>query len=62
MIKYIVKKVLKMIPLMLILSVIIYGIIAMVPGDFVDSKANPNMSAERALQLKAMYGLSLINI
>lgn len=57
MINYIVKKVLKMIPLMLILSVIIYGIIAMVPGDFVDSKANPNMSAERALQLKAMYGL-----
>ena len=50
MINYIVKKVLKMIPLMLILSVIIYGIIAMVPGDFIDSKENPNMSAERALQ------------
>lgn len=57
MIQYAVKRILKMIPTLLIISIIIFGIINMAPGDFVDGKANPNMSAEKVQELKEIYGL-----
>ena len=57
MIQYTVKRILKMIPILIIISAIIFGIISMAPGDFVDGKANPNMSAEKVEELKEIYGL-----
>jgi peptide/nickel transport system permease protein len=57
MIQYIVKRILKMIPTLIIISVIFFGIISMAPGDFIDGKANPNMSAEKVAELKSIYGL-----
>lgn len=57
MIQYAVKRILKMIPTLLIISIIIFGIINMAPGDFVDGKANPNMSTEKVQELKEIYGL-----
>lgn len=55
--QYTVKRILKMIPILIIISAIIFGIISMAPGDFVDGKANPNMSTEKVEQLKEIYGL-----
>ncbi|MBD7912540.1 MULTISPECIES: ABC transporter permease [Clostridium] len=56
MIQYIIKRVLKMIPIMFILSIIFFVIVNLTPGDFVDTKANPNMSAEKVQELKEIYG------
>jgi len=47
MISYVIKRILKAIPLMIVLSIILFFIIGMIPGDFVDAKSNPNMSAEK---------------
>lgn len=57
MMQYTIKRILKMIPILIIISAIIFGIISMAPGDFVDGKANPNMSTEKVEQLKEIYGL-----
>jgi len=57
MIQYTVKRILKMIPTMIVISVIFFAIINMTPGDFIDGKANPNMSAEKIADLKEIYGL-----
>lgn len=57
MIQYIAKRILKMIPILIIISAIIFGIVCLTPGDFVDAKSNPNMSAEKIEQLKSIYGL-----
>lgn len=57
MIQYIIKRLLKMIPMLIIISAIIFWIVSLTPGDFVDAKANPNMTAEKMEQLKAIYGL-----
>lgn len=57
MMQYTVKRILKMIPILIIISAIIFGIISMAPGDFVDGKANPNMSTEKVEELKEIYGL-----
>ncbi|ALP88743.1 ABC transporter permease [Clostridium butyricum] len=57
MIQYTVKRILKMIPILIVISIIIFGIINLAPGDFVDGKVNPNMTAEKVEQLKEIYGL-----
>ena len=57
MIQYTVKRILKMIPTLIVISIIIFGIINLAPGDFVDGKVNPNMTAEKVEQLKEIYGL-----
>ena len=57
MIKYIFKRLLKAVPQLIILSIILYLIIAMVPGDFVSAQANPNMKPEQVERLREIYGL-----
>ena len=57
MISYVIKRILKAIPLMIVLSIILFFIIGMIPGDFVDAKSNPNMSVEKVENLKEIYGL-----
>lgn len=57
MIQYALKRILKMIPTLICISIILFGIISLAPGDYVDSKVNPNMSAERIEELRAIYGL-----
>lgn len=57
MINYAVKRILKMIPMLIIISIIIFSIINIAPGDFVDSKVNPNMTVEKIEELKEIYGL-----
>ncbi len=55
--QYIIRRLLQMIPTLIGISIIVFAISAMVPGDFITAAQNPNMTAERAEQLRAIYGL-----
>lgn len=54
---YIVRRLLQMIPTLIGISIIIYAISALVPGDYITALNNPNMTQERADELRAIYGL-----
>lgn len=55
MYKYILKRVLYMIPTLIGASILIFFLYALVPGDFVD--ADQNLTTERKAEIKALYGL-----
>ncbi|MCM3785306.1 ABC transporter permease [Neobacillus mesonae] len=55
--QYIIRRLLQMIPTMIGITIILFAITAMVPGDYITSQQNPQMTAERAAQLRAVYGL-----
>lgn len=57
MVQYIIKRILKMIPILIAISMIIFWIVSITPGNFVEAKSNPNMSAEKMEQLKSIYNL-----
>lgn len=46
-----------MIPTMIGITILVFAITALVPGDYITSQQNPNMTAEKAQQLKEIYGL-----
>jgi len=46
-----------MIPILIAISMIIFWIVSITPGNFVEAKSNPNMSAEKMEQLKSIYNL-----
>ncbi|MBB5235690.1 ABC transporter permease [Deinococcus budaensis] len=56
---YILKRILQMIPLLLLISLVIYGLTALQPGDPVDQLTfgNTNITPEDIARLKAAYGL-----
>lgn len=56
---YILKRTLQMIPLLLLISLVIYGLTALQPGDPVDQLTfgNSNITPEDIARLKAAYGL-----
>lgn len=54
---YIIRRLLQMIPTLIGISIIVYAISAMIPGDYITALNNPNMTDERAEQLRAIYGL-----
>ena len=54
--QYITRRVLQMIPILLGLSIIIFGLFALAPGDFIDANLSKNLSAEKVAELKALYG------
>lgn len=56
MLQYTVKRVLKMIPTLLIISLLLFKVIDLAPGNFLDTKVNPNMTVEKLEQLEAVYG------
>lgn len=59
MIQYIVRRLLQMIPIVIGISFIIFGIFALAPGDFIDANmSTASMSAERIEELKEVYGLT----
>lgn len=59
MIQYIVRRLLQMIPIIIGISFIIFGIFALAPGDFIDANmSTSNMTAERIEELKEVYGLT----
>ena len=56
MLQYTVKRILKMIPTVLIISILLFKVIDLAPGNFLDTKVNPNMTVEKLEQLEAVYG------
>ena len=56
MLQYTVKRILKMIPTLLIISILLFKVIDLTPGNFLDTKVNPNMTVEKLEQLEAVYG------
>ena len=55
--QFITRRLLQMIPMVIGISIILFTLIALIPGDFVDAKSNPNMSEAKVQQLKEIYGL-----
>ncbi|SMF92825.1 peptide/nickel transport system permease protein [Paenibacillus uliginis N3/975] len=55
--QYIIRRLLQIIPTLIGISILVFAISALVPGDYITAQNNPNMSAERAAQLRAIYGL-----
>jgi len=45
-----------MIPTLLIISILLFKVIDLAPGNFLDTKVNPNMTVEKLEQLEAVYG------
>lgn len=58
MFKYILKRLLQIIPTMIGVSFVIFLIFSMVPGDFLSANMDPNLSPERREELRDMYHLN----
>lgn len=56
MVKYIGKRLLQAIPLLLIITVIVFCMIHFAPYDAIDAMTSPQMSAQTVQQIKAKYG------
>jgi peptide/nickel transport system permease protein len=55
--QYLARRILQMIPILIGVSLIIFLVFNLAPGDFIDATAPPTMSAERKMELKQLYGL-----
>ncbi|MBP2002338.1 ABC-type dipeptide/oligopeptide/nickel transport system permease component [Paenibacillus shirakamiensis] len=55
--QYIIRRLLQMIPTLIGVSIIIFAISAMVPGDYITAKQSPNMTIEKQAELRKIYGL-----
>jgi peptide/nickel transport system permease protein len=55
--QYIIRRLLQIIPTLIGISILIFAISAMVPGDYITAVNNPTMTAEKAAQLREIYGL-----
>lgn len=55
--QYIVRRLLQMIPTLIGISIIVFAISTMIPGDYITGKSNPNMTAEKKAELRHIYGL-----
>ena len=58
MFSYILKRVAQAIPLLLIISFIVFSLIQLAPFDVIDSLTTPNMTAEQVEILKEQNGLN----
>ncbi|MBX4151771.1 ABC transporter permease [Paenibacillus sp. FSL W7-1279] len=55
--QYIIRRLLQIIPTMIGISILIFAISSLVPGDYITAVNNPTMTAEKAAQLREIYGL-----
>lgn len=58
MFQYIIKRIAQVIPLLLVISFIVFSLIQLAPFDVIDSLATPNMTAEQIELLKEQHGLN----
>lgn len=54
--QYLTRRLIQMIPILIGISVIIFGLFALAPGDFIDANMSMGASQERIDELKALYG------
>lgn len=57
MVRYIIKRLLQAIPLLVLISFFVFSLIHIAPYDVIDSLTTPNMSAEQVALLRQRYGL-----
>ena len=57
MAKYVLKRILQVIPLLVVVSFIVFSLINLSPYDVIDSITTPNMSSETVEMLRAKHGL-----
>ncbi|MHA0857553.1 ABC transporter permease [Paenibacillus sp. CMAA1364] len=55
--QYIFRRLLQMIPTLIGITMIVFAISRLVPGDYITAKASPNMTAAKEAQLREIYGL-----
>lgn len=55
--QYIIRRLLEMIPVIIGVSILLFTVFALAPGDAVDNIQNPRMSEEKKMQLRKQYGL-----
>ncbi|MBU5349560.1 ABC transporter permease [Paenibacillus lautus] len=55
--QYIIRRLLQIIPTLIGISILIFAISSLVPGDYITAVNNPTMTAEKAAQLREIYGL-----
>lgn len=55
--QYIIRRLLQMIPTLIGISIVVFAITALVPGDYITARNNPNMTVEKAEELRRLYGL-----
>lgn len=55
--QYIIRRLLQMIPTLIGISILVFAISALVPGDYITAKNSPSMTAEKKAELRAIYGL-----
>lgn len=55
--QYIVRRLLQMVPVLIGVSILLFTVFAMAPGDAIDSMGLERVSAERKAELRRMYGL-----
>lgn len=58
MAKYLIKRILQVIPLVLIISFIVFSLIQLAPYDAIDAITTPNMSQESIDMMRERYGLN----
>ena len=56
--QYILKRILQAIPLLLVISFIVFSLIHLAPYDVIDSMTTPNMSQAQIDLLRERYGLN----
>ena len=57
MIRYIIQRILLVIPVVICVSFIVYALVDLAPGDVVDNMINENMTAEDVAALRSLYDL-----
>jgi len=55
--QFIIRRLLQSIPTIIGASILIFLIFALAPGDYITAQGNPNLTEERAAELRAIYGL-----
>lgn len=55
--QYIIRRLLQMIPTLIGISILVFAISSLVPGDYITAKNSPSMTAEKKAELRAIYGL-----
>ncbi|GAA0351679.1 ABC transporter permease [Bacillus horti] len=54
--QFIIRRLLQSIPTLIGASILIFLVFSLAPGDFISAQGNPDLTAERAAELRALYG------
>lgn len=55
--QFVIRRLIQSIPTLIGASILIFLIFSLAPGDYITAQGNPNLTEERAAELRALYGL-----